>query len=522
MKIKNKILIILAIIVASLFICSVNSYAFAGTNCNGETLEMPDFASLVENVPYYFVYVYEGKLNLITIDYLQDGSKCTYLTYGGFYLINVNSQYRIDSTNNWYLYRTLDSGMTITSVNISDYSSVYYSNFDIIDSNNLIYYSGSPLLPEAPTVETPTIMNSSTTWDTGIYDYIVVYSNDLIGESWQDFYLLAYDYSSEDTAENLSIYPKKVIPLENGTSSPYYTSTSEDYGYVFYIPTSSLGLTFNNNHNYALKLAFKKNVDYEGEQVSTYDYFYTYKFTVANLTEEEIIQNKQDVMNSLLEEQQEILKEQNEAIKEQTETSKGIWGTLKEVVSYLNPLSDNFFVFKLIDLLIDALKSLFIPSTEYFSNWFTDLNDSFADQFGILYYPISVIIDFLGSLDDVLQETEPIIKTPEFTLCFMGFSATLLPAIEYNFNDLLANATFANVHKFYLFFVNVIFTVGLIAFCSKVATEIFGGVDDSVNSYMDNTYEADMQRYVRYQNVKRSYHLNKNQNLRNMRRRNGR
>lgn len=41
---------------------------------------------------------------------------------------------------------------------------------------------------------------------------------------------------------------------------------------------------------------------------------------------------------------------------------------LTTILDYLNPFSENFFVYKLISLLGDLLKWLFIPSEDYFSN----------------------------------------------------------------------------------------------------------------------------------------------------------
>lgn len=39
-----------------------------------------------------------------------------------------------------------------------------------------------------------------------------------------------------------------------------------------------------------------------------------------------------------------------------------------DIASYLNPFSENFFIYKLIELLGDLLKWLFIPKDDYFSN----------------------------------------------------------------------------------------------------------------------------------------------------------
>lgn len=70
-----------------------------------------------------------------------------------------------------------------------------------------------------------------------------------------------------------------------------------------------------------------------------------------------------------------------EAIKENTETNKNIFQKIGDIFNLLNPFSKDFFAYKLIELLLDMLKSLFIPSDEFFNNWLADLNDYFGDRF---------------------------------------------------------------------------------------------------------------------------------------------
>lgn len=200
-------------------------------------------------------------------------------------------------------------------------------------------------------------------------------------------------------------------------------------------------------------------------------------------------------------------------LEEQNKTNKGIWETIKDILSYINPFSENFFVYKLVELLVEAIKGLFIPSDDFFSNFFSDLNDNFADQFGILYYPVSIIIEFLSSLDNVLVASEPIINVPAFNFNFFGANANVWDAFSYNFNDLLANESFKTAHNYYLFFVNVMLTVGLIALAGKICTEIFGGVADGVESYFDTTEDSQIRRYAKAQNVKSRYNANRRQNI---------
>lgn len=66
-----------------------------------------------------------------------------------------------------------------------------------------------------------------------------------------------------------------------------------------------------------------------------------------------------------------------EALKENNETNKNIFQKIGDILNILNPFSENFFAYKLIELLLDALKSLFIPSDNFFNNWLADLNEYF-------------------------------------------------------------------------------------------------------------------------------------------------
>ena len=75
---------------------------------------------------------------------------------------------------------------------------------------------------------------------------------------------------------------------------------------------------------------------------------------------------------------------QTNAIKENTETSKNILQKIIEIPKMI------------IEGLLDMIKSIFIPSDDFFTNWLDDLNEYFGDKFGILYYPFQLLIDFLN------------------------------------------------------------------------------------------------------------------------------
>lgn len=186
-------------------------------------------------------------------------------------------------------------------------------------------------------------------------------------------------------------------------------------------------------------------------------------------------------------EQLETEKEQLETQKEQLETSKGIWGTLMDLLSYINPFSENFFVYKLIELLIEAIKSLFIPRDGFFNDFIADVNDWLSDRLGILYYPIDIVIDFLTRIGNIKETGTAVISWNSFE--FMG--ATLIPSGSYDMFSLInENSTFKNVHSIYLVFVDVIMYLALVVFAYNTFADIFGGkyidgddISDAYNAY---------------------------------------
>lgn len=81
---------------------------------------------------------------------------------------------------------------------------------------------------------------------------------------------------------------------------------------------------------------------------------------------------------------------------EQAETTrKGIWESLKTALSYINPLSENFFAYKLVELIVNALKSLFIPEN---MDFVTDFVDALESKLGFIASVPVAIIEFIMDL----------------------------------------------------------------------------------------------------------------------------
>ena len=333
-----------------------------------------------------------------------------------------------------------------------------YANFDVYKTNGELFFKSSISEPE---LKYPIITNTEQILSTGNFDYVCIKSKDFFGDNWKDFYLLTFDYSSE-FENSLNIYPRKEILINKGKQSLYYSNENKDDGYVYMIPSSVLGLDFKNGNNYNLKLAYK-------DENGAFKYVYEQKFTVGDLSPEDQTQNSQDRINAQLQEQNQKLDEQTEAIKEQTETNKNIFEKIGEILSYLNPFSEKFFAYKLVSLLLDGLKSLFVPSDEFFNTFFTNLKEWFSDRLGFLFYPFELIIDILNKIMNI-NFSEPVFEIPDINEPFTN--SKLISATSYNLNDLLKNNIFKTVHNIYLLCVDAFIVFGLVNLAKRKFEEV--------------------------------------------------
>lgn len=181
--------------------------------------------------------------------------------------------------------------------------------------------------------------------------------------------------------------------------------------------------------------------------------------TIGGLTDLDRQLNSDKITQDKLDEQTGAIKDQTEAIKEQTETNKNIFERLGEMLNFLNPFSKDFFVYKLIELLIEAIKSLIIPSDDFFSNYFTNLKQWFSDRLGFLFYPFELILNILDKIINI-NFSEPVLNIPDMNEPFTGNK--LISAITFNLNDLLNNTIFNTVHEIYFVGVDALIIIGLV------------------------------------------------------------
>lgn len=190
--------------------------------------------------------------------------------------------------------------------------------------------------------------------------------------------------------------------------------------------------------------------------------------------------------------------ETNNKLDQAEETRKGILGKIGDLISYINPLSENFFVYKLIELLLDALKSLFIPKDGFFSEWFDEFMAYVELKLGFLATPFTLFIDFVESYLNLSSSTDVIINIPDISV--PNFEDNILiHATSFNWSETLRSKDSLNtLWQLYLDFIDVFLILNFIGLCESTYNRIFGGntanyeyytVEDSY-TYDNNTGEV--------------------------------
>ena len=261
-----------------------------------------------------------------------------------------------------------------------------YSTYDIRDSSNSVIFNRNLSLD---TGGQPAYVENWSEVSTGSFNHIrintgsySIYKENNPNSDMLRFSISSY-YPIYDSDGNFVSYTSSTANYFGLTNtSEYLVSTGRADGTesIFSIPISDI-MVLNNDYMYV--------------------FIFNNYFVMTGLAAEDKEQQETDKELGLLEDQKDLMEDQKELLEEQNKTSKGIWDTIIEVVSYINPASENFFVYKLIDLLIDALKSLFVPDEEFLNTWISDMNDWISDRLGIVYYPVDLVIDFLTRIGNI-------------------------------------------------------------------------------------------------------------------------
>lgn len=106
---------------------------------------------------------------------------------------------------------------------------------------------------------------------------------------------------------------------------------------------------------------------------------------------------------------------------EAEKTRKGILKTIIELPK------------KIVNLIVDGLKTLFIPKDGFIKDKFNDLFSLLKDKLGILFYPFDLIVDFFNLIIDFCKTGDGILEIPTIKEPFSG--SVLIEAHSYNFGS---------------------------------------------------------------------------------------
>lgn len=474
---KNKIIYILLLVILFVFILS--SYSFASTS-------FPNVA--VDEYSNYFIFKYNASnIFLVTVSdtsfvvghsHEENGYICFYTQD-----ISYNS-YRLEG-NSWVACNLGDysllEGRKIVASNRSNLE-MLNSSFNILYDTYWQTLTGKEYFYEASTVplfKTPYIVNTANDLSAAKYDSVIINPGTL---SLNDkFNFIVRKCNSVNLDEGVYESQNVVFNTVLDFSSPYYKDTGSFVVSEFWyeIPRNSLGIAFNNGDKYIYSL------EKDGEVLQDI------VTTVGGLTEEDKELNRfdtiKDAINQGNKETANAIKDTTNAIKEQTEVSKNIFQKIGDILSFINPFSENFFGRKLVELILDGLKSLFVPSDDFFTNWFDDMNSWLGDRFGILYFPTEIVLDFLNRVGGLSSSSSCSLTIPQLKINFFGNEVVVFNGYTYDFNELLVNDTFKNIHTIYLTVVDVILYLCLIVLAHNAFSTVFGGhyIDDAVHDTYD-------------------------------------
>lgn len=170
-----------------------------------------------------------------------------------------------------------------------------------------------------------------------------------------------------------------------------------------------------------------------------------------------------DKNNLIQQEQNDLIEEGNKLQEEQNETSKGIWESIKSIP----------------DMIGEKLKSLFIPSDNFFSTYVSEFQQYFSDRFGLIYeIPEAIIAILQQFISYSPAESGYSIHFPEVVMPVLDGGEwndrVLIEESDITF-DFLEQGAFKTLYTMYRSVVWMIFIFALINLIIRKSERVFGG-----------------------------------------------
>lgn len=137
---------------------------------------------------------------------------------------------------------------------------------------------------------------------------------------------------------------------------------------------------------------------------------------------------------------------------------------LSGILGILNDIK-NFFL-----NIGDFIVSLIVPEPGYVDDWVSGVVDDFKSRSGLLTYPLALLVKFVDSVTN-LSGQEPVLTTTNL----VWQEVTIIPAMSYNFNDLLKVDAFNTIYQIYLIIIKAVFAFCLVRFAKRKFDELIGG-----------------------------------------------
>lgn len=476
MKCLKKLLLLFLLFCTFMFCIPVlSNNAFASVsykNWEKETVELPDLP-VVEGCGNYIIAQNKSQPNYIWVYFFPDDLSfypvvrkennnlglCKKDSYAfadsgtvTFYLFNVKD-------NKYYAQNKTSGGIgDATNTYVYDCTTdIYYQEKDGTLTNDLYFQA-------ITSKKNPYFVNSLDNLLTWKFDNLYIDYGDY--DINQTIYLHICKRTVDVSGASSFYYTDSVIALS--ANGKYYESYEDGQVYYFSIPKDNLPFTVSAGDKIIFYLSSSANnlggAYSSDEPLKDSSILDTKTFTVGtSYTDEDKQKDYQDKISSSLE-------DQKQAIEENTKTNKNIFEKIGDILSYINPFSENFFGKKLVELILDGLKGLFVPEEGFFDTYFSDLKNWFSDRLGFLWTPFDIIIEILNKILNI-NFSEPIFHIPEINEPFSG--SKLISEYDYNLNSLLDNDIFKNIHDIYFIGVDAVIIFALINLARRKIEEVF-------------------------------------------------
>lgn len=194
---------------------------------------------------------------------------------------------------------------------------------------------------------------------------------------------------SMDDVDNSNIYSTNSVYTSSDGKTLYieFNPPSDNWGMDLHITTTSNYFWGSGAKNFTILNLERKIGSSSGIDTGVSDPTDEDIISNANKNTEEIINNQNGNTQTIV-----------DKLEEQEETSKGIWQTIKDIFVFLKELPS-----KLVNLLLDGLKSLFIPDSDELSSIMDNFKATMSEKLGVIYQVGDLLI---GIFQDIMSDTQ--------------------------------------------------------------------------------------------------------------------